>query len=61
MELRGVIAILREMEKESSLKMGDMKYCNFTIALREAIKILREKDNYVGTMTIDGKNYRIVE
>ena len=67
MELQKIIALLEELPDDAGLDEphswdDNVEWCqDIVTALKEAVEILKEKENHVGNMTINGKNYRIIE
>ena len=67
MELKKIIKLLEELPEDAGLDEphcwdNDVRWCeDIIIALREAVDILKSKDEQVGSLSINGKNYRIIE
>ena len=70
MELKKIIKLLEELPDESGLEDDvcwdeDKETTEWRndviIALREAVDILKSKDEQVGNLSINGKSYRIIE
>ena len=67
MELEKIIKLLEELPDDAGLDDpcswdDNVEWCkDIVIALKEAVKILKSKDEQVGNLSINGKNYRIIE
>ena len=67
MELEKIIKLLEELPDDAGLDDpyswdDNVEWCqDIVIALREAVDILKSKDEQVGNLSINGKSYRIIE